>query len=130
MEVVGKVIQVLPIQKGIGKASGKEWQSLSFIIETQEQYPRKVCCEIFGEDKIQSNPVAVDEIVTVSFDLESREYNGRWYTSVRVWKVAKGASASAAPQNNAAAAPMGTGSANTGTFDNIASTDDGTDLPF
>ena len=83
MEVKGKVIQILPIQEGTAKATGNPWKSQSFIIETQEQYPRKICCEIFGEDRINANPVQMDEMVTVSFDIDSREYNGRWYTSIR-----------------------------------------------
>lgn len=86
MEIQGKVIQVLPVQTG-ESMRGNQWSSRSFIIETQEQYPRKVCIEIFGEDKIKNNPIAVDDVVNVSFDLESREFNSRWYTSVRAWKI-------------------------------------------
>ena len=62
----------------------------AYVLETQEQYPRKVHFEIFGDDRIKANPCRVDDIVTVSFDLESREFNGRWYTSVRAWKVEQG----------------------------------------
>ncbi len=90
MEVSGKIIAVLPIQEGTSKA-GNPWKSQSYVLETQEQYPKKVCFEVFGEDRIKNNPCQIDDVVTVSFDLESREYNGRWYTSVRAWKIAKGA---------------------------------------
>lgn len=88
MEIQGKVIQILPLQQGVG-SSGKPWASQSFIIETPDQYPRKVCIELFGEDRVKNNPVNIDDNVTVSYDLESREFNGRWYTSVRAWKVEK-----------------------------------------
>ena len=90
MEVSGKIIQVLPLQSGISKTSGNPWQLQAYVLETQEQYPRKVHFEIFGEDRIKNNACEMDELVTVSFDIESREFNGRWYTSIRAWKVQKG----------------------------------------
>ena len=83
MEIVGKIIQVLPLQSGTSSRTGNSWQVQSYVLETQEQYPRKVCFEIFGEDKIKNNPCNIDDLVTVSFDIESREFNGRWYTSIR-----------------------------------------------
>lgn len=134
MEISGKIIQKLPLQSGESKTSGKPWQLQSYILETQEQYPRKVCFEIFGEQRIKDNPCEIDELVTVSFDLESREFNGRWYTSVRAWKVqqgiADGAAAAAAPAAGATAQPaQPMAAANVETFDPSAgeSTDD---LPF
>ena len=90
MEITGKIIQVLQEQGGVSRTSGKEWKMQAYVLETQEQYPRKVHFEIFGDDRIKANPCRVDDIVTVSFDLESREFNGRWYTSVRAWKVETG----------------------------------------
>ena len=143
MEIVGKIIQVLPAQEGVGR-SGNPWKLQSYVLETQEQYPRKVCFEIFGEDKIKNNPCQLDDLVTVSFDIESREFNGRWYTSIRAWRVQQGdttaaAAAPAAPAAQAAPAqpaqpaapaqPMG-GNANVQTFDAAAQDDEGTDLPF
>ena len=56
MEVVGKIIQVLPEQGGVSKTSGKEWKLQAYVLETQEQYPRKVHFEVFGEDRIKANP--------------------------------------------------------------------------
>lgn len=126
MEITGKIISVLPLQQGTSKA-GNPWQSQSYVLETQEQYPRKVCFEIFGEQRIKENPCQIDDLVTVSFDLESREFNGRWYTSVRAWKVAQTV---AQPQP---APAMQQPVANIQTFDAVAaagSMDDGTDLPF
>lgn len=82
MDIVGKIIQVLPEQSGTSK-TGNPWKVQSYVLETQEQYPRKVCFEIFGEDRIKNNPCKIDDVVTVSFDIESREFNGRWYTSIR-----------------------------------------------
>jgi DNA polymerase III alpha subunit (gram-positive type) len=87
MEITGKIIQVLPEQSGISKTSGKEWKLQAYVLETQEQYPKKVHFEVFGEDRVKANQCKIDDIVTVSFDIESREFNGRWYTSIRAWRV-------------------------------------------
>ena len=141
MDIVGKIIQVLPLQEGVSK-TGNPWKLQSYVLETQEQYPRKVCFEIFGEDRSKNNPCNVDDIVTVSFDIESREYNGRWYTSIRAWRVQQGnvlgqqpaasvaAPAPKAPTTPAAPAPMADpGAANTATFDSVGQ-DETEDLPF
>ena len=138
MEIVGKIIQVLPLQSGTSSRTGNSWQVQSYVLETQEQYPRKVCFEIFGEDKIKNNPCNIDDLETVSFDIESREFNGRWYTSIRAWRVQQGdqtaaqpvaapaaAPAAAAPQPAAQPAPA----ANTQVFDASADDESG-DLPF
>lgn len=106
MEITGKVIQVLPLQGGTSATTGKPWKVKTFIIETLEQYPRKVAIEIFGEERIKENPAEIDQTVTASFDLESREFNGRWYTSVRAWKVAQGATAAASAAQPVAAAQV------------------------
>ena len=90
MDILGKVIQKLDIQSGTSATTGKTWQSLTFIIETIENYPRKVAIELFGEQRIKDNPVEIDQVYTISFDLESREFNGRWYTSARAWKIVAG----------------------------------------
>ena len=139
MEVVGKIIQVLPIQEGVGR-NGNPWKVQPYVLETLDQYPRKVHFEVFGEDRIRMNPCAIDQLVTVSFDIESREFNGRWYTSIRAYRivqgdVTQGAAAPAAPAAApvaaapAQAAPAEELPANVDPFD--ASAGDGTsDLPF
>ncbi len=86
MEIQGKIIAVLPIATGEGKNG--MWRVQSYVLETLEQYPKKVCFELFG-DKIDQFPIKMDELVTVSFDINSREWNGRWFTSVRAWKIEK-----------------------------------------
>ncbi len=132
MEVSGKIIQMLPLQEGIGR-NGNPWKVQSAILETQEQYPRKVCFEVFGEDRIKNNPFNVDDVVTISFDIESREFNGRWYTSIRAYRVQQGlpeqapAAAPAAP--TVAPAPADAPAANTEPFD-ASPSDESTDLPF
>ena len=138
MEVSGKIIQKLPLQQGESKSSGKPWALQAYVLETQEQFPRKVHFELFGEQRIKDYPCEIDDLVTVSFDIESREFNGRWYTSIRAWKIVQGivdpnAAPQAAPtqaapvaqQPAAAAEPM---SSNTNPFDAPADSSD--DLPF
>ena len=98
MTIEGKIIQVLPLQGGVSKTSGKEWKLQAYVLETQEQYPRKVHFEVFGDDRIKANPCGVDDIVSVDFDIESREFNGRWYTSIRAWRIVKQDATQAAPQ--------------------------------
>ena len=119
MEISGKIIAVLPLATGQGKNG--TWRSQDYVLETGDQYPKKVCFNFFG-DKIEQFPLAIDDMVTVSFDLESREYNGRWFTSVRAWKVEKGAV-------NGASAPAVSSSPVT-SFDVAPGAGEGSDLPF
>lgn len=86
MEVKGKVIQLLAVQSGMGKKG--PWKKQEFIIETASQYPKKVCLSVWG-DKVDQYNLAVGDEVNVAVDLESREYNGRWYTEARAWKLDK-----------------------------------------
>lgn len=87
MEIKGRIIQILPLQSGMSKA-GNEWKKQEYILETDAQYPKKVCFNLFG-DKIDQYPMTVGEEVVISLDVESREFNGRWYTDLRAWKVDK-----------------------------------------
>ena len=105
MEVVGKIIQVLPVQEGVGR-NGNPWKVQPYVLETLDQYPRKVHFEVFGEDRIKQNPCDIDQLVTVSFDIESREFNGRWYTSIRAWRIQQGDTTQAGVVPQPAAAPV------------------------
>ena len=94
MEIKGKIIVALPEQSGVSK-SGNNWKKREYVLETLETYPKKVHFDLFGE-RADQYPLSVGEIITLSFDINSREYNGRWFTSVRGWKLEK-ASVEAAP---------------------------------
>lgn len=87
MELTGKVIAVLEARGGISKASGNPWKMQDYVIETNEQYPRRMCFNVFGEDKISQFNIQLGEEITVSFDINAREYQGRWYNDIRAWKV-------------------------------------------
>lgn len=81
----------MPMQQGEGR-NGNQWKKQEYILEIPGQYPKKVCFNVWG-DKVDSFNIRQDEELTVSFDVESREYNGRWYTEVKAWKVARGGDA-------------------------------------
>ncbi len=87
MEIKGKIIHVLPLQEGVSKA-GNSWKKQEYVLETLEQYPKKICFDLFGDKADQFRAEIGDEVI-LSFDIESREYNGRWFTSIRGWKLEK-----------------------------------------
>lgn len=84
MQLTAKLIQILPLQTGTGRNG--EWKKQEIIVETEGQYPKKVCISIWG-DKINESILQVNNMLDISFDVESREYNGRWYTDVKAWRV-------------------------------------------
>ena len=87
MEITGKIIIALPEMSGTSKA-GNAWKKREYVLETQETYPKKVFFNFFG-DRVDQYPLNVGDEVTVSFDIDSREFNGRWYTDIRAWKAEK-----------------------------------------
>ncbi|MEE0118989.1 MAG: DUF3127 domain-containing protein [Bacteroidaceae bacterium] len=88
MELIGKIIQVLPERSGTSARTGSEWRMGSYVLETTtDRFPRKMMFEVFGLDKIQQFNIQVGEMVRVSFDIDAREYQGRWYNSIRAWNV-------------------------------------------
>ncbi len=84
MEITGRIIQVLAPVTGEGKNG--TWKKQDIVVETPGQYPKKVCVSIWG-DKINTSSLQEGVEVTAQIDVESREYNGRWYTEVRCWKI-------------------------------------------
>ena len=85
LTISGRIDSVLPLQQGTSKA-GNPWKKQGYILDTGGQYPKKVCFSLFG-DKIDQFPIQVGQDVTVSIGIESREFNGRWYTEVNAWNV-------------------------------------------
>ena len=87
MEIIGKAIAALPVKSGVSQRTGEQWQSREYVIETQEQYPKKTCFEVFGTDKLKEFNIRNNDLIKVHFDITAREYNGKWYNSIRAWKV-------------------------------------------
>jgi hypothetical protein len=86
MELKGKIVSCLPLVSGTS-AKGA-WKKQEYILQTIEQYPKKICFVVWGE-KIDECALNINDSVTASVDIESREFNGKWYTDIRAWKVVK-----------------------------------------
>ena len=86
LELIGKVLKILPIQSGTGKNGA--WSRGEFVIETMEQYPKKVCISVWGDksDNLEQQ-CPVGKFVKVAIQVESREYNEKWYTDIRAWRI-------------------------------------------
>lgn len=104
MDVVGKIIVKLPLMKGTSQA-GNPWQKQEYVLETEDSYPKKVHFDFFGE-KAEQNPLNIGDRVRLYFDIESREYNGKWYTNIRGWKAEQVDSANPGVQSAPVAAPQ------------------------
>lgn len=87
MEIQGKVIAVLPERSGVS-ARG-EWKSQTYVIETQEQYPKKMAFDVFGADRIANFGIQSGEVINVSFDIDAHEYQGRYFNQIRAWNVVR-----------------------------------------
>ena len=83
--MTGVVIDVLPERSGTSQRG--EWKSQSFVIETQEQYPKHLCFEVFGADRIAQFNIKGGETITVQFDIDARQYQDRWFNSIKAWNV-------------------------------------------
>ena len=131
MEIKGKIIAKLDLQQGTSKA-GNEWKKQEYIMETLGDYPKKVKFDFFGE-RVDQYPLEVGDMVTIGYDIESREFNGKWYTDIRGFKAIKEqGNLQAAASNNASepapapepmAAPMPTQA-------DLFNAEKGDDLPF
>ncbi|MBL7742276.1 MAG: DUF3127 domain-containing protein [Chitinophagaceae bacterium] len=117
MQLTAKLIQLLPLQTGTGKNG--QWKKQDIIVETDGQYPKKVCISIWG-DKINESVLKVGSSLKIDFDVESREYNGRWYTDVKAWKVESAGNAASAEANTT----------KEDDFHNTSFTSSDDDLPF
>lgn len=99
LELSGKVIQILPMESGEGR-TGQQWKKQYFVIEYMDgNYPKKVCIMLWGDKTDILKSVQPGTDVKVSFNVESREYNGRWYTDIKAWRVESMGSGSAAPHH-------------------------------
>ena len=87
MDLIGKAIAALPVKSGVSQRTGEQWQSREYVIETQEQFKKRICFEVFGIDKLKEFNIRDNDLIKVHFDISAREYNGRWYNSIRAWKV-------------------------------------------
>lgn len=96
MDIEGKLIQKLGVQSG--KSARGDWAKQEFVIEYQDgNFPTKACFSVWGADKVKDlERYQVGDSVKVSFNVSSREYNGKWYTDLRAWRISQ-AGVAAAP---------------------------------
>ena len=98
MDLTGKIIAVLEPRGGVSNRTGNNWKSQDFVIEVPGQYPKKCVFTVFGEDRINQFNIQMGEELTVSFDIDAHEYNGRWFNDIRAYNVSRGqAPVTAAP---------------------------------
>ena len=99
MEISGRLSQILPVQTGMGKNG--EWRKCSFIIDiVDSKFPKKVCLLAWKDLVDQVQKLTVGSDITVSIDLESREFNGKWYTDAKAWKISAGGSNQSSSNSN------------------------------
>ena len=90
MELTGKIIAVMAAQSGVSARTGNSWMSQDYVIEVPGQYPRKCLFRIFGEDRIKQFNIQQGEDLTVQFDIDAHEFNGRWFNDIRAYNVIRG----------------------------------------
>lgn len=107
MEFIGKIIAVLPAKGGVSNKTGNEWKAQEFVIEdsTNSQYPRRMCFEVFGADKIDQFNIQVGQDLKVSFDIDANQWQDRWFNRIRAWKVEPANAAAPADYNTGAPFP-------------------------
>lgn len=88
LEISGKLLKKLEVQKG--ESSRGPWQKGGFILETDTNFPKKICCTVWGDLISQVDNLKEGDNVIASIDIESREYNERWYTDVKAWQIKPG----------------------------------------
>ena len=129
MELTGKIIAVLQANSGVSNRTGNPWMSQEYVIEVPGQYPRKCVFRIFGEDRIKQFNIQQGEDVTVQFDIDAHEYNGRWFNEIRAYNVTRGQVQSVAP-GAATFPPAGGATAPFPPAQEPASEGSADDLPF
>lgn len=106
MEIQGKIVKILDAQKFVSQKNGNEYVKNAFILETQGQYPKTLCFTVMGQERWDKMGIKVGGNFAVSFDPESREWNGKFFTDLSAWKAVNlDAGQSGQTQQPAAQAP-------------------------
>ena len=86
MELIAKLVKKLPQEMGEGRNG--QWVKGAFVVETEEQFPKKACFTVWGENMITAlDAIKEDDQIKVHFSVESREYNERWYTDLKAYRI-------------------------------------------
>ena len=105
MELTGKIIAEFNERGGVSNRTGNEWKAKSFVLEVPGEFPRKLVFDVFGAERLATFNIQVGELLTVHFDIDAHEYNGRWFNDVRAFRIDRGQAVPAAPAAEAAPQP-------------------------
>ena len=135
MELTGRIIAVMAAQSGVSARTGNSWMSQDYVIEVPGQYPRRCVFRVFGEDRIKQFNIQMNEDVTIQFDIDAHEYQGRWFNDIRAYNVVRGQMPVAgAPVDAPVASPFPPASAATDPFppaqEPVSGEGSTDDLPF
>lgn len=134
MEFTGRIIKVLEPRGGVSSRTGNPWKTQDFVIEeTVGQYPKRMVFNVFGEENLNRFNIQEGQELTVSFDVNAREYNGRWFNDIRVWNVVQAATPAATqpfPPAAQSTEPFPPAEQAASTQPSFISDDDSSDLPF
>lgn len=119
----GRLLQLLPLQEGVSTRGA--WKKQEFIVETNEQYPKKVCISVWNEKVDELARYKSGDQVKVSVNIESREYNSRWYTDIKAWRLEP-----LQAQESAAPAAGNTPAANDDDILGMSFSEEDEELPF
>lgn len=97
MDITGKVIAIMEARSGVSARTGNAWMMQDYVIEVPGTYPRKMLFNVFGEDRIKQFNIQPGEEITVQFDIDAREYNGRWFNDIRAYNIIRGQIAQTVP---------------------------------
>lgn len=86
LQLYGKIIAGPIIREGVS-SKGNEWKCAIYVIETEDRYPKKMAFDVFSNENIEKFAIKPGEKLTVFFDIDAREYNGRWFNTIRAWNV-------------------------------------------
>ena len=129
LDLVARLVRKMPVQSG--NSSRGEWSKQEFIVETLDMYPRKICMNVWGADKISElKNFAEGETLRFSLNIESREYNGRWYTDVRAWRIDRNTETQVSPAPAAPAVPVAAESSSAPILSGSDLNEQEDDLPF
>lgn len=90
MELTGKIIAVMEPRSGVSARTGNTWMTQEYVLEVPGTYPKRCVFNLFGEDRIKQFNIQQGEDLTIQFDIDAREYQGRWFNDIRAYNVIRG----------------------------------------
>ena len=108
MELTGKIIHATETRSGVSARTGNPWASKDYVLEIPGNYPKRMVFTVFGEDRIKQFALRKDEEVTVQFDIDANEYQGKWYNKIQAYNIVRGQQAGQVQQTAPAPQPQQT----------------------